>query len=78
MPAGRVVDGAGGVNTRRPRASTALARRPIVTSMTQPPEEESAPGAGDPIERWGRRIGRALGLIAVVALSVYLYLTYLR
>ena len=35
-------------------------------------------GARDPIELWGRRIGRALSLLAVIALSVYLYLTYLR
>ena len=32
----------------------------------------------DPIELWGRRIGRALSLIGVVALAAYLYLTYLR
>jgi hypothetical protein len=37
-----------------------------------------ADGARDPIELWGRRIGRALSLLAVVALSIYLYLTYLR
>jgi hypothetical protein len=35
-------------------------------------------GARDPIELWGRRIGRALSLIAVIVLSIYLYLTYLR
>jgi hypothetical protein len=35
-------------------------------------------GTRDPIELWGRRIGRALSLLAVIALSVYLYLTYLR
>jgi hypothetical protein len=34
--------------------------------------------AADPIELWGRRIGRALSLIGVVALAAYLYLTYLR
>jgi hypothetical protein len=37
-----------------------------------------ADGARDPIELWGRRIGRALSLIAVIALSIYLYFTYLR
>jgi hypothetical protein len=37
-----------------------------------------ADGAVDPIELWGRRIGRALSLLAVIALSIYLYLTYLR
>jgi len=35
-------------------------------------------GARDPIELWGRRIGRALSLLAVIALSIYLCLTYLR
>jgi hypothetical protein len=35
-------------------------------------------GARDPIELWGRRIGRALSLLAVIVLSIYLYLTYLR
>ena len=35
-------------------------------------------GARDPIELWGRRIGRALSLLAVIALSIYLYFTYLR
>ncbi|MFZ5691291.1 MAG: hypothetical protein ACOY5F_08540 [Pseudomonadota bacterium] len=34
--------------------------------------------AGDPAELWGRRIGRTLSAIAVVALAVYLYLTYVR
>jgi hypothetical protein len=35
-------------------------------------------GTVDPVELWGRRIGRALSLLAVIALSVYLYWTYLR
>ena len=35
-------------------------------------------GAHDPIELWGRRVGRALSLLAVIALSIYLYFTYLR
>jgi hypothetical protein len=35
-------------------------------------------GVVDPVELWGRRIGRALSLLAVIALSVYLYWTYLR
>jgi hypothetical protein len=35
-------------------------------------------GTVDPVELWGRRIGRALSLLAVVALSIYLYWTYLR
>ena len=32
----------------------------------------------DPIELWGRRIGRALSLIAVIGLAIYLFVTYLR
>jgi hypothetical protein len=35
-------------------------------------------GTRDPIELWGRRIGRALSLLALIALSFYLYFTYLR
>jgi hypothetical protein len=34
--------------------------------------------AADPIELWGRRIGRALSLAAFIGLSIYLYVTYLR
>ena len=30
----------------------------------------------DPIELWGRRIGRGLSLVAFVALAIYLILTY--
>ena len=33
-------------------------------------------GSVDPIELWGRRIGRALSLVGFVALAVYLYFTY--
>jgi hypothetical protein len=35
-------------------------------------------GASDPIELWGRRIGRALSLVAFIGLCIYLYATYLR
>lgn len=35
-------------------------------------------GTRDPIELWGRRVGRALSLLAVIALSIYLYFTYLH
>jgi hypothetical protein len=35
-------------------------------------------GERDPMELWGRRVGRALSLLAVIALSIYLFLTYLR
>ena len=32
----------------------------------------------DPIERWGRRIGRGASVAAFIGLCLYLYLTYLR
>ena len=38
----------------------------------------AADGSTDPIELWGRRIGRALSLIAFIGLSIYLAVTYLR
>ena len=34
--------------------------------------------SGDPIELWGRRIGRALGAVAFIGFCVYLYATYVR
>jgi hypothetical protein len=37
--------------------------------------EDSAP---DPIERWGRRIGRGASVLAFIGLCLYLYVTYLR
>jgi hypothetical protein len=41
-------------------------------------DPNEAPQSVDAVELWGRRIGRALSLIGVVALATYLYLTYLR
>lgn len=32
----------------------------------------------DPVELWGKRIGRALSLIGFVALAIYLYVTYVK
>lgn len=32
----------------------------------------------DPIELWGKRIGRGLSLIGFVALAIYLYVTYVK
>ena len=32
----------------------------------------------DPIELWGKRIGRAASLIGFVALAIYLYVTYVK
>jgi len=34
--------------------------------------------ASDPIELWGRRIGRTLAAFAFVAFCIYLYLAHLR
>ncbi len=34
--------------------------------------------SSDPIELWGRRIGRTLGAVAFVAFCIYLYVTYVR
>jgi len=35
-------------------------------------------GSVDAIELWGRRIGRILSLAGLIALALYLYLTWLR
>src|SRR4029077_17276452 len=35
-----------------------------------------ADGSVDSVELWGRRIGRALSFIGLIALAVYLYVTY--
>ena len=35
-----------------------------------------ADGSVDRIELWGRRIGRGLSFIGLIALAVYLYVTY--
>ncbi len=41
-------------------------------------ENDMADPHGDPIERWGRRIGRSLAIVAFLGLCVYLYLTHAR
>ena len=38
----------------------------------------SEQGTPDPIEVWGRRIGRGASVVAFVGLCIYLYVTYLR
>ena len=37
----------------------------------------TAADGDEPIEVWGRRVGRALSLVAVLALAYYLAVTYL-
>ena len=39
---------------------------------------EAEDGSTDPIELWGRRIGRILSLAAFTGLAIYLYLTYVH
>lgn len=41
-------------------------------------QRAGAADAADPIERWGRRIGRALSLLALLLLGVYLLHAYVR
>jgi hypothetical protein len=41
-------------------------------------DAEGSPGAADPADLWGRRIGRALSLAAFIGLCAYFYVTYLR
>jgi len=41
-------------------------------------DARTADGSVDRIELWGRRIGRGLSLLGLIALAVFLYLTYLR
>jgi hypothetical protein len=56
-------------------ATSALAR----TAQRASDHFSARDAAGeDRIELWGRRVGRALSLIAFVALAIYLYLTYFR
>lgn len=49
----------------------------LLTGMLR---QTTAPEADrhDPIERWGRRIGRTLAAVAFLAICVYFYLTYVR
>lgn len=49
------------------RLNSGMSREPHLF----PPED-------DPIEVWGRRIGRALAVLACIVLAAYLILTYLR
>ena len=63
------------LNERESFASSALAR-----SARRAGDHFAAKDAAgeDRIELWGRRIGRGLSLAGVIALAIYLYLTYVR
>jgi hypothetical protein len=52
----------------------------LTSSLGQEGERaaERSADADDPIELWGRRIGRALSVAAFGALLAYLWATYLR
>jgi hypothetical protein len=41
-------------------------------------DARAADGSIDRIELWGRRIGRGLSLLGLIALAVFLYFTYVR
>jgi hypothetical protein len=52
----------------------------LTSSLAQAGERtaERSADADDPIELWGRRIGRALSVAAFGALLAYFWVTYLR
>ena len=41
-------------------------------------DARTADGSVDRIELWGRRIGRGLSLLGLIALAIFLYFTYVR
>ena len=53
---------------------SAMAKR---TASHSPAVDGGAP-EHDPIELWGKRIGRGLSLIGFIALAIYLYVTYVK
>ncbi len=42
------------------------------------PAPFSEPPENDPMEVWGRRLGRGLAVLACLVLAYYLFTTYLR
>ena len=62
------------LSEREGLASSALAR-----TARRARDHFAAKDAGeDRIERWGRRIGRALSLAGLIALAIYFYFMYFR
>jgi hypothetical protein len=82
-PGGRPAYGAAmklGPDQDKQRAAQAdLARlRHAGDALSDPFSRSGNVPARDPIEFWGRRIGRMLSAIAFVALCIYLYAAYVR
>jgi hypothetical protein len=59
-------------------SALANAARRAVDHFSAKEAAATAQGRADPVELWGRRIGRLLSLAAVVGLVIYLWLTYLQ
>ncbi len=60
-------------------ATSALARTAQrATAHFAAQDAVGADGSIDRIELWGRRIGRGLSLLGLIALAIFLYFTYLR
>lgn len=56
-----------------------MARDPHIPPQDDPADRDPADrdAADDPVELWGRRIGRALAVLAAIVLAVYFVVTYL-
>ena len=57
-------------------ASSALSRAARRAGDHFAAKDATADAGDDPIELWGRRIGRGLSLVAFIGLAIYLYITY--
>lgn len=68
----RPEDDPNAINARAARESETL----LSSSMKRAADHLGAADApeGDPIEKWGRRIGRTLGVIVAIYLAFQLYL----
>lgn len=57
-------------------ASSALSRAARRATDHFAAKDAAADVGNDPIELWGRRIGRSLSLAAFIGLAIYLYFKY--